>query len=90
MLFSSALLFAYHCGQGQLGLAGLQPPLIYSALLLLFLPLPLKVLFPVRAHADLYHFHARHPRCCSCVHQYACQGCVGRLSVLEGSFVRDI
>ena len=48
VLFGSALLFAYHCGQGQLWLASLQPPLIYSALVLLFLPMPLKILFPVR------------------------------------------
>jgi hypothetical protein len=54
VLFGSALLFAYHCGQGQLWLASLQPPLIYSALLLLFLPMPLRFLFPVRC---------RRPRC---------------------------
>ena len=51
VLFGSAFLFAYHCGQGQLALASLQPPLIYSALALLFIPLPLKFLFPVRSAA---------------------------------------
>lgn len=43
----SATLFTYHCALGQVWAASLHPPLMYSLLGLLFLPLPFNFLFPV-------------------------------------------
>ncbi|CAL8469057.1 g8598 [Coccomyxa elongata] len=45
-IMGSATLFTYHCALGQLWAASLHPPLMYSLLVLLFLPLPLNFLFP--------------------------------------------
>ena len=47
IVLGSAALFAYHCANRQIWLAGLHPPLMYGLLILLLLPLPLRTLFPV-------------------------------------------
>lgn len=47
IVLGSAALFAYHCAQGQIWLAGLHPPLMYALLILLLLPVPLRFLFQV-------------------------------------------
>ena len=47
IVLGSGALFAYHCAQGQIWMAGLHPPLMYALLILIFLPLPSNFLFPV-------------------------------------------
>ncbi len=46
-VLGSATLFAWHCANSQIWLASLHPPLMYGLLILLFLPLPPKILFQV-------------------------------------------
>ena len=40
IVLGSATLFAYHCANSQIWLAGLHPPMMYGLLILLLLPLP--------------------------------------------------
>lgn len=47
IVLGSAALFAYHCANRQIWLAGLHPPLMYGLLILLLLPLPLRILSSV-------------------------------------------
>jgi hypothetical protein len=60
IVLGSAALFAYHCAQGQIWLAGLHPPLMYALLILLLLPVPLRFLFQVGALQGM-HSSSRHP-----------------------------
>ena len=63
IVLGSGALFAYHCAQGQIWMAGLHPPLMYALLILLLLPVPLRFLFQVGSLQTHVCFQGIHLSC---------------------------